>query len=155
AWRRLGDTDPVSFEAYLVNFALSGALLQQGEEPLHATVVDFGDRAIGLLGNSGAGKSTLAAFLIAQGGTLVTDDILRVTFASEVILAQPGPNRLKLFDEPAKRYLPGAVSRGHFNPLSGKFMFQPTGTPPYHRHARPLAALLLLGQAPDVTLTPV
>ena len=48
------------FEAYLTNFAISAALLQQGEETLHATVVETGGRAVGLLGPSGAGKSTLA-----------------------------------------------------------------------------------------------
>lgn len=151
-WRRLGDAELVSFEAHLLNFALSAALLQQGEEPLHATVVDCGGWTVGLLGESGAGKSTLAAFLIAQGGELVTDDMLRVAFAAGAVLAYPGPNRLKLFEEPARRFLPSAVSRGHFNPLSGKLMFQPAGAPRGARPPRPLSALFHLGEAPDVSL---
>ena len=155
AWGRLGDAEPVSFEAHLLNFALSAALLQQGEEPLHATVVDLEGRTIGLLGESGAGKSTLAAFLIAQGGELVTDDMLRLTFTADAVLAHRGPNRLKLFDEPARRFLPSAVSRGHFNPLSGKLMFQLSGAPREPREARPIAALFHLGEAPDVSLTRV
>ena len=153
AWGRLGDAEPVSFEAHLLNFALSAALLQQGEEPLHATVVDCGDRTVGLLGESGAGKSTLAAFLIGQGGELVTDDMLRVDFTADAVVAHPGPDRLKLFEEPAQRFLPGAVSRGHFNPLSGKLMFQPAGGPRRRRSNRPLSALFHLGEAPDVSLT--
>jgi len=112
AWSRLGEAEPVSFEAHLLNFALSAALLQQGEEPLHATVVDCGDRTIGLLGESGAGKSTLAAFLIAQGGALVTDDMLRMTFTADAVVAHPGPDRLKLFEESAQRLLSSAISRG-------------------------------------------
>jgi len=153
AWGRLGDAEPVSFEAHLLNFALSAALLQQGEEPLHATVVDLDGRTVGLLGESGAGKSTLAAFLIARGGDLVTDDMLRVTFTADTVLAHRGPNRLKLFEEPAQRFLPGAVSRGHFNPLSGKLMFQPPGAPRGPGPLRPLSALFHLGETPDVSLT--
>jgi len=46
--------------------------------------------------------------------------MLRLTFTADTVLAHRGPNRLKLFEEPAQRFLPGAVSRGHFNPLSGQ-----------------------------------
>jgi hypothetical protein len=155
AWGRLGDAEPVSFEAHLLNFAFSAALLQQGEEPLHATVVDLDGRTIGLLGESGAGKSTLAAFLIAQGGELVTDDMLRLTFTADTVLAHRGPNRLKLFDEPARRFLPAAVNQGHFNPLSGKLMFQLSGAPHGPGAPRPLSALFHLGEATDVSMTQV
>src|ERR1700730_1137231 len=152
-WRKLGEAEPVSFEAYLLNFALSAALLQQGEEPLHATVVDYSGRAVGLLGDSGAGKSTLAAFLIAHGGELLTDDMLRVTFDSAGVVAHAGPDRLKLFAEPARRYLPDAVGQGHFNPLSGKIMFQPTDTCRRRHDPRPLCALFHLREGTEVSLT--
>jgi hypothetical protein len=134
-----------SFEAYVTNFAVCAALLQQGEEPLHATVVEIGSRAVGLVGPSGAGKSTLAAHLIKLGGTLITDDMLRVTFEDNTAVAHPGPHRLKLFKEPAERYLPSSVCRGHFNPLSGKLLFQP-GDPNAARGARRLSALFQLEQ---------
>jgi HPr Serine kinase C-terminal domain len=141
-----------SFDAYLTNFAVSAALLQQGEEPLHATVVEIGDRAVGLLGPSGAGKSTLAAHLINRGGNLVTDDMLRVTFEGNTALAHPGPCRLKLFKEPAERYMRNAVCSGPFNPVHGglvnrlndKLIFQPCGTAV--RSARRLSALFHLDQ---------
>jgi hypothetical protein len=120
-----------SFEAYLTNFAVSAALLQQGEEPLHATVVDLGGRVVGLVGPSGIGKSTLAACLIHRGGDLMTDDMLRITFEENTALAHPGPYRLKLFKESADRYLQGAICCGPFNPLnitppSGKLIYQPS-----------------------------
>ena len=102
----LGDTDLASFEANLLNFVLSAALTLQGEEPMHSTVVDVGGRAVGLLGPSGAGKSTLAAALIRSGGSLVTDDMLRITFTDDKAVAHAGPHRLKLFDEPARLLLP-------------------------------------------------
>jgi hypothetical protein len=78
---RRGDVDIRSFEASLLNFALAASLTLRGEEPLHATVVELSGQAIGLLGTSGAGKSTLAAYLVADGAVLVTDDMLLITFA--------------------------------------------------------------------------
>lgn len=136
----LSDMPLESFEAYLTNFAISTALLQQGEETLHATVVEIAGRAIGLLGPSGAGKSTLAAFLINQGGALVTDDMLRVTFEDGIVFAQPGPRRIKLFREPADRYFPYRSNIGYWNPLGGKMIFEPdeSGSTPV---SRPLSAL--------------
>ena len=132
-----------SFEAYLTNFAVSAALLQHGEEPLHATVVEIDGRAIGLIGQSGAGQSTLAAYLIGQGASLVTDDMLRLTFEGGCALAHTGPQRLKLFEEPASRFLRNAIGRGRFNPHSGKFLFEP-GNSKAGRPALRLAALFHL-----------
>ena len=109
-----------AFDAYLANFAVSAALIQQGEEPLHATVVEIDDRAVGLMGPSGTGKSTLAAHLINGGWDLVTDDMLRMTFEGTTAFAHPGPCRLKLFKEPAERYLKRAVCCGPFNPAGGQ-----------------------------------
>lgn len=147
---RLGGVDGRSFEANLVNFVLSASLTLQGEEPLHATVVEIDGRAVGLLGLSGAGKSTLAAFLISRGADLVTDDMLRVTFAQDRVLAHAGPYRLKLFAESGKRFLPGAVEQGHFNPLSGKLMLQPRLAHASRSAPVPLAGLFHIGAPGEV-----
>ncbi len=143
----LGGVDARSFEANLLNFVLSAALTMRGEEPLHATVLDLGGRAVGLLGPSGAGKSTLAAHLIGQGAALVTDDMLRLTFSKGTAFAHHGPHRLKLFDEPARRLLPQAASDGHFNAASGKLMIEPAATPGRDRPCR-LVALFWLDEPP-------
>ncbi|MGD9883317.1 hypothetical protein [Reyranella sp.] len=145
---RRGDVDERSFEASLLNFALGASLTLRGEEPLHATVVELCGQAIGLLGASGAGKSTLAAYLVAEGAELVTDDMLRIAFAGDCALAHPGPHRLKLFDEPARRLLPGAAARGHFSSLSGKVLIEPQAGPATPE-PRPLAALFLLASADE------
>src|SRR5262245_8103467 len=55
--RRFERASSESFQVYLVQRALSFALVRQGLEPLHATAVVIGDRAIGFLGDPGAGKS--------------------------------------------------------------------------------------------------
>ncbi len=101
--RMLGDVEQRAFEANLLNFIVSASLTLHGEETLHATVLEMDGRAVGLLGPSGAGKSTLAAYLISRGADLITDDMLRVSFTDDAILAYPGPYRLKLLDQPGHR----------------------------------------------------
>jgi hypothetical protein len=145
---RLGDADTRSFEANLLNFALSAALTLRGEEPLHATVLALDGTALALLGPSGAGKSTLAAYLIGQGAQLITDDMLRLTFAHGTGFAHHGPHRLKLFDEPARRLLPRAMSDGQFDALSEKLMIEPGLPAPARHQPRPLSALFWLGDPP-------
>jgi hypothetical protein len=132
-----------AFEAYLTNFAVSAALVQLGEEPLHSTVVNIGGRAIGLLGTSGSGKSTLASYLIDRGGKLLTDDMLRVTMAGGEAIAHPGPYRLKLSKEAANRYLPNAVGPARWSPLGEKLIYE-LGDPNMARPARRLSALYRL-----------
>ena len=146
----LGDgADPRAVEANLLNIVLGAALTLAGEEPLHATAVEVGGRAIGLLGPSGAGKSTLAACLIGRGARLLTDDLLRVAFRDGRVIVHAGPHRLKLFEDPARRFLPGRLGDGFFNPLSGKMMIAPGDAPPAGSSTgTPLAALHYLGDLP-------
>lgn len=153
--RMLGDVEQRAFEANLLNFVVSASLTLQGEETLHATVLEMEGRAVGLLGQSGAGKSTLAAYLISRGADLITDDMLRVSFSGDTILAHPGPYRLKLLDQPATGFLPDAVADGHFNALSGKIMVRPRREPRRHRAPLRLAALFHLGDPDDDTITEV
>ncbi len=127
-------------EAYLMNYAVSAALLQQGEETLHATAVDIGGGVVGLLGSSGAGKSTLASFLRTKGGRIVTDDVLRIDLRVGVALVHPGPHRLKLFDEAARLFLPGAPPSGRWSPMRDKLVYD-LGVPEAPRGPQRLAAL--------------
>ena len=117
------ETYPTAFEAYIANFAISAAMLLQGEETLHATVIKYEGCGIGLLGDSGAGKSTLAAHLLGLGADLVTDDMLRITETDGALFAEPGQPRLKLMKEAAERHFGGAADRGRWNPLSEKYLF--------------------------------
>lgn len=141
--------DARAVEANLMNIVLASALTLAGEEPLHGTAVDIGGRAIGVLGHSGAGKSSLAAFLISNGARLLTDDVLRIEFVDGQAVAYPGPHRLKLFEEPARRFLPDSLADGRFNSLSGKMMIPPPG-PAISGSGIPLAALYFLGDLPGM-----
>jgi hypothetical protein len=96
------------FHAYLLGQVLSVALIRLCLDPLHATVVTIDGGAAVFLGNSGFGKSSLAAAFIAAGHRLLTDDLLVVTDGAAGLTAHPGPPRLKLYPQSARRLLPDA-----------------------------------------------
>ena len=94
-----------SFQVYLVQRALSFALLKRGFEPLHATAVVVDGQSIAFIGNSGFGKSSLAACFLNQGHKLLTDDLLLILQGASGPIAYPGPARIKLFPDMARRFL--------------------------------------------------
>jgi hypothetical protein len=104
-----------SFQVYTLGQALSLALVNQGIEPLHATVVVIGGEAIGFLGDSAHGKSTLAASLLSAGDRLLTDDLLVIEESPRGLIAHPGPARIKLFPAIANAYLPCCKARTVMN----------------------------------------
>jgi hypothetical protein len=129
--------------SYLISFALSFALLRIGDETLHATVIESGGQAIGFLGNSGAGKSTLASYFLRKGSRLVTDDLLRVTFRDQSVMAHPGPQRIKLFPESAAEFMQRETYTVAVNPFTTKQLIVPAADQRMAKGA-PLRALYLL-----------
>lgn len=71
-------------------------LLLTGDCVLHASAVELDGLAFGFVGGSGAGKSTVAAIACAGGGSLLTDDVLRVDFRGEDAFVFPGPVEIPL-----------------------------------------------------------
>ena len=94
-----------AFQVYLLGQALSFALVKRGHEPLHATSVVVDGRAVVFLGRSGFGKSSLAACFLRAGHQLLTDDLLMLREGPEGFTAYPGPPRIKLFPDMARRHL--------------------------------------------------
>ncbi len=100
ACHALNGVSQETFQAYLVSQVLSCALLKQGIEPLHATVVVIRGQAVAFLGNCGYGKSSLGAAFLRAGHAVLTDDMLVTSVSdrqSSMVLAHPGPPRIKLF----------------------------------------------------------
>jgi hypothetical protein len=115
AGRQAGQASSESFQVYMLGQALSFALVKQGLEPLHATAVAVGGRTAAFLGRCGAGKSTLAACFLEAGHRLLTDDLLMLEESNNRIVAHPGPPRLKLFPEIARRFLGEGVTGSRMN----------------------------------------
>jgi hypothetical protein len=138
-----GDVFSEAYISYLLSFALSFALLRIGDEALHATVIECGGQAIGFLGKSGAGKSTLASYFLGKGFRLVTDDLLRVTFRDQSVIAHPGPQRIKLLPESAAEFMQGATHIDSMNPFTTKKLIVPAAEQRMERGV-PLRALYSL-----------
>jgi hypothetical protein len=105
AARPLCRSSAEAFHTYLLGQALSFALIKQGFDPLHATVVAIDGVAVAFLGESGYGKSTLAAAFVRAGHRLLTDDLLVLSEDGGGFTAHPGPPRIKLFPEIARSVL--------------------------------------------------
>jgi hypothetical protein len=111
-----------SFSTYLLGQVLSFALLRQGVEPLHATVVATEGGAVAFIGDSGYGKSSIGAAFLQAGHRLLTDDLLVLKRDSGGFYAYPGPPRIKLFPEIARAVLGETVNGIPMNPLTPKLI---------------------------------
>jgi hypothetical protein len=149
AAHQLARRAPDTFHTHMLGQALSFALVRQGFDPLHATVVSVDGGAVAFLGDSGYGKSTLAAAFVSAGDRLVTDDLLVVTDAAAGLIAHPGPPRLKLYPQALRRVLPQA--RGTTLITATPKLMVPLSTTQVTGRAVPLRALYVLSP-PSVSM---
>ena len=112
------------FRTYLLGVVLSFALLKQGHEPLHATVVVVDGKGIAFFGDSGWGKSTLAASFLQAGHTVLTDDLLIIREVDGILYGYPGPSRIKLFLDVARRFQKEKITDEPTDPDSEKLILQ-------------------------------
>ncbi len=151
--RRAEESSDESFQVYMLGQALSFALVKQGFEPLHATVVVVDNQAVAFLGDNAFGKSSLAACFLEAGDRLLTDDLLILQELPGGVFAYPGPPRIKLFSRIASRFLGHTVSRVPMNADTDKLIL-PVGE---HRSCAtpvPLAAIYSLAAPRDACRTP-
>jgi len=156
--RKLERATVESFQTYLLGQVLSFALVKQGHEPLHSTAVVAGGKAVAFLGDSGYGKSTLASAFVEAGHALLTDDLLLIRKIDGICTGFPGPARLKLFPEVARRFLPQQANGTPMNPDGPKLII-PLKQGQSCGHPVPLHAFYVLDEAQtgisDVSLTPL
>jgi hypothetical protein len=141
--RRFAEASDESFQVYLVQRALSFALVKRGLEPLHATAVVVDGRAIAFLGHGGFGKSSLAAAFLRAGHRLLTDDLLLVERLDSGCCGHPGPARLKLFPRVARRMLGAGAAGVPMNPDTKKLVMPLKQSQTWQAPA-PLAAFYVL-----------
>lgn len=91
---------PADIRQYLYGVALTAALYQRGESPIHAGAVAFGGRAHLFCGPSGAGKSTLIMQLRRLGRDVLCDDVGVIRQGKDnIVRFYPGVPRLKLWQD--------------------------------------------------------
>lgn len=119
--------------------AIALAIHVSGDICLHASCVDVGIERIAFLAPKGTGKSTIAAAIIAAGGSLVTDDMLRVQPAGSTYF---GVQRLRLHHDSAEvASRAGIESHAARN---GKRVTSSLPEPGAGEQLRPLSAVYLL-----------
>jgi hypothetical protein len=138
------------FQTYLLGVVLSFALLKQGHEPLHSTVVVVDGKGVALCGNSGWGKSTLAAAFLHAGHTILTDDLLIIRDVDGVLCGCPGPSRIKLFPHIARRFQPDKITHEPIDPGSEKLIL-PLAPHEVHDRPVPLHGFFVLDEPVDPT----
>lgn len=92
----VGDGDPRLTGTLAAGTVLSFVLGVRGIPVLHASAVAVGDRTIAVAGASGAGKTTLATLLCLAGGSIVSDDVLRVELVDGRVVCWSGTTTLRL-----------------------------------------------------------
>jgi hypothetical protein len=143
AYRPIDGASTDAIATYLLGQVLSFALIRRGIDPIHATVVVDGERAVGFVGQPGDGKSTLAAGFLSRGSRLLSDDMLVFEVDGSTIQAQPGTPRLKLFPGIAKSLLPELSSGGAMNPVTTKLVLHLNDELFVHRPVRLVAIYAL------------
>lgn len=140
---QLDHTSTEAFINYLLGQVLSFAMVKQGIEPLHSTVVMIDGGAVGFIGNCGYGKSSLGASFLLAGYPLLTDDLLILKENNGCFAAYPGLPRIKLFPKIAKKLIGEKVEGFPMNDLTSKLIL-PLDRHQFARIPVPLRSIYVL-----------
>ncbi|GGD76105.1 aldolase [Paenibacillus nasutitermitis] len=92
--------DEKKIRVYLLGSCMGALLFQRHMLPLHGSAVVIDDKAYAFVGESGAGKSTLAAAFLSKGYSLLTDDVIALSFTDAgVPYVAPAYPQQKLWQE--------------------------------------------------------
>ncbi|QNK59904.1 aldolase [Paenibacillus sp. PAMC21692] len=95
------NADRDKIRLYLLGSCMGIILMQQRILPLHGSAIAINGHAYAIVGASGAGKSTLSSYLLEQGHTLLSDDLIAVhTREQEVApIVMPAYPQQKIWQE--------------------------------------------------------
>lgn len=114
-----GTEDWEEIAALLTGLVAAILLRRRGQLVLHGSVVARGGELIAFLGPSGSGKSTLAGALMANGASLVSDDVVVPARRIGGFLAHAGHGRLSLLPDSLSALTPGGVSAASLRARTG------------------------------------
>ena len=112
----LTDDFGADFVRILLNYPMSCLLYQQGYFLLHGSAVEFQNKVYLFPGSSLCGKSTIAAYLVKNGGKLITEDTAAIKLTNKGAYISPSYPLIKL-SEQANNYINLSNSTGIKFPL--------------------------------------
>ena len=96
----LNDCEDNLLRLYILGSCMGALLMQRKTLPLHGSAIAIDGKAYAIVGDSGAGKSTLARAFLNRGYSLLSDDVIPVTFSeNDVTYAGPSYPHQKLWEE--------------------------------------------------------
>ncbi|CAN7294541.1 aldolase [Paenibacillus sp. LjRoot56] len=100
---------------YLLGTCMGAILMQRRILPLHGSAIAIDGKAYAIVGHSGAGKSTLASAFINHGYSLLSDDVIPITFdSSDKPMVTPAYPQQKLWQESLTHF---GMEASHYDPI--------------------------------------
>lgn len=119
----LPEADMEFLRAILSGELISVLLRQRGLLALHASAIELDGHAVGFIGGSGYGKSTLATRLVANTGTLLTDDVLAIDLQQPRPTVYPGQQEVKLNSDSSDQLGFGSTSERRAHSFTKKRLY--------------------------------
>lgn len=138
------------WQRLMVGQVLPLASLLNGYEPLHASAVRIGDRAVLIMGASGAGKSSVALHLSAGPQNFHADDVCALELRGDAVLAHPGP-ALTSVDEAELAGMPDALAAGWKRVGRADGEVRLAGSDAGRRDGAPIGAVFVLARRSGVS----
>lgn len=114
-------------ETYLLGPVLGFAQRLMGVLCLHASAVVVDDAAIALCGPASAGKSTTAGAFGSEGFGVLTDDMTAVRVRDGRLVAMPGSDHLRVWEETERMLLGTSGALPRLTPTWDKFALRVRG----------------------------
>ncbi len=104
---------------YLLGSCFGTLLLQRGTYILHGSAVVIDNKAYAIVGDSGAGKSTLASAFMERGYSLLSDDVIALSFKKNEQNPQVIPSypQQKLWQQSLDKF---GLNNTTFRPIYGR-----------------------------------
>ena len=93
------DTSLPYFLTYLSGPVLGYCARLLGNTVLHASAIEYKNKTLVFCGHGGAGKSSLATRFGLDGNAVITDDLCALTLENNRYRCEPGPKRIRLWQE--------------------------------------------------------
>lgn len=138
--------DRRAVELVLVGPIATFVLHQLGYPSLHASAVEVDGVAVVFIGPGGYGKSTMAATFLRRGATLVTDDVLPMKIANDIVYGVPSLPHMKLWTETAVHSLHLSGELPDLTESVTKKLFLLRGTWNFASSATPVGAIYVLSR---------